>query len=521
MVAPFVLVGYVTPLHSLHDFWIRYRAFGNDYEQLPISDLPDICDLPWADFLAKFCERVQTNQCEGFIDAADFDELRAVQYLMIYDNFYIQLHHEGALRGTGLDGADDKLLKFLVQSMFNDFNSFDTRSQDQLLKLRQKLLRYVIGHVVLYPFIISFFLVKLLVKNVAQLRSNPAEFLAREWGGNSRWVFRLYNEVDHITAARLAEGLTIANGALAKASQPPEMYRLVQRLSSTIVLGVLLLSFINSYLLTMAAVGGRTLFWWLSAGLIGYSATSRESPARREYNHLSDLDRLTRALHYDRPEWYRSASRFTEIITWDFLHTRMYGLVAAVARTLLMPLLLLQVYTDQSLPRLIEFMDRHSTVVDGVGAMAAPASFGVELVNSTEHTSAAPAAAAAAQGDLATEALSGQPSFEYKRERSLASFAAIYEQWFARNRDAVASAIVSVPTLNNGATGGQQASAAAAMHAAATFTTAHDREQIMVSQVDSSWILLRREFVTMPSERSFIPSGGYGSVDRDMQPPHS
>ncbi len=501
MVAPFALVGYITPLHSLYDFWHRYRAFGEDYEQISISDLPDVCDMPWSEFLMKFCERVKTNKIEGILCSEDFDELRAVQYLMIYDNFYIQLHHREAQRDTGLDGADDNLVQFLVEGMFDEFNSFDSDKQDQLIKLRRKLLLYIVAHVALYPFIISFFIVKVLVKNVAQLRSNPTEYFSREWVGTAKWVFRLYNEVEHITAARLHEGREIANSTLKKSAQPPEVFRFIQRLSSTIVLGVVVLSFINSYLLTSGVVAGRTLFWWLSAGLVGYSTTSGESPARREYNHLGDLARLTHVLHYDRPEWYGSASRFTHLLKWDLLHTRLYVLASAIIRTLLMPLILVRVYTDQSLPRLIEFMSRHSVRVKGVGAMAEPASFDAERNNS--------------ESSAAVDAMEDQSimSFEFKKERSMASFAAVYEKWHERNSETIR--LVSPPDVQGREVSSDGRTSSLPRPGPSQFATAHDREQLLVSHVDDSWILHRREFVV--SDRTFIPAGGYGGFGREMQ----
>lgn len=513
MVAPFANVGYISPVHSLLDFWHRYRAFGEDYEQIAMTDLPEVEDLPWSEFLARFCERVQTGKVEGILQAEQFDELRAVQYLMIYDNFYIQLHHREALRDTGLDGADDNLLQFLVPCMFDEFNSFDTNTQDQLIKMRQKLLLYLVGHLVLYPFIISFFVVKVLVKNVAQLRSNPGEYFEREWAGTAKWVFRLYNEVEHISSARLHEGRAIAKEALKKAAQPPEVYRFLQRLASTVVLGVVVLALLNTYLLTNGVVAGRTLFWWLSVALVGYSATSGEVPARREYTHLDDLARLTHVLHFDRPEWYGSASRFLRLLQWDFLHTRLYALTAAIARTLWMPLILLRVYTDQSLPRLIEFMARHSVRVEGIGAIAEPASFGVQRY---------PSDSSAAVDALEEQGL----SFEFKKERSLASFAAVYELWYARHCDGIQ--LMGPPDdgreegPEHGPRGAPTAagSRAAAPRVSPAHPTAHDRERLFVSHVDDSWILHRREFVTA-SERSFIPSGGYGGVTggggREMQ----
>ena len=496
MVSPFANVGYISPYHSLIDFWRRHRAEGNDYETLPMTDQPDVCDMPWGVFLSKFCEQVQAGKIEGILNGEHFDELRAVQYLMIYDNIYIQLHHREAFRDTGLDGADDNLVQFLVEGMFDEFNSFDTDKQDMLMKLRRKLLTYIVAHILLYPFIISFFIVKVLVKNAAQLRSNPAEYFSREWAPNAKWVFRLYNEVEHICGARLQEGRDIAKEALKKSSQVPEFYRFVQRVSSTVVLGVLMLSFLNSHLLTSGMVGGRTLFWWLSAGLIGYSTTSAESPARREYDHVDDLTKLTHVLHFDRPEWYGSAARFMNLLKWDYLHTRLYVLVVAIAKTLWMPFILLRIYTDQSLPRLIEFMGRHSTRVEGVGSMAEPASFGIQR----EGSDSIGAAGTSPLGP----ATDGR-SFEFKKERSVASFAAVYEGWYERHREEISV----IGQASEGADDSVNPAATLKHH------TAHDRERLFVSHVDDSWTVYRNEFVST-SERQFVPGGAYGGFDREM-----
>lgn len=533
--------GFITPFHSLTSFWYQYRegyaavrleavgttsAAGVDPTRMSAGDNDEgadgegtasssssllLADHSWNSFLHKLCEVVRRDRTLGIVDKRSFDELRAIQILMVYDNFLISMHHHRVFQGCALQYVDDSILKFLLASLFDDYNAFDP-GRDQHEVIQKKLFWYLVAYWSLYPFLISFFLVKLIVRNVALMKTKPSEYAERQWSPEAVWRFRLLNEVVHVVAERCREAQALATEMSQRVQRPSEGFRFLERIASTVVLTVILMSAVNTSTLTNGFAWGRSLVWWLSTAVIIHSVVHRPDPSssggranaahRCEYFHEADLTKLIHLLHYDEPEWFTSASRWATTLQWDYFHSRAYLLLAAVGRTLFMPLILLRVYFDDSLPRMISFLQQRSSRVNGVGTMAVDADFRMEGAENVtprgERNRAADAASAAfwlsgggaggaahanrqyhrggeddddAMGDedevemqnmahptttttttVPAAAVADDPTtttmmtmmLEMKKVKSIASFAAVYPQW---RRKAVADDSLGIATF--------------------------------------------------------------------------
>jgi len=434
-------------------------------------------DLPWNEFLERFVMYVRTNGARsGILNPENFDELRAMQLLMWYDNFHILTRHEKTFEGTFLRFASDDLVQILIESLFDEFNTFNA-SDDQITKVESTLKRYLILHTVLYPFMITYFIAKLFVKNVAVVKSKPTDYFAREWTPASLWKFRLYNEVEHLARARYAAGSELTRTMLAKSKTRSESDRFAQRLAATVIFIVVVLTVLNSFLITEGVVGGRTLLWWMTGALFVYSATAEETPREREYHHLKDLKKLTHHLHYDEDVWESSSRSFSGSIKWTHFHLRLYINLVAVLSAIFAPIILLRIYCDQSVPVLIQTLNDRSHSVSGVGCFAAPSVFAPTNLPDTPRDVRLPAAES--------------HSFEFKRERSIASFAAVYEVWGKKNA-AQLGIPLTVKVLQTDSSGTNIAREISVYDAG----TAHDREALYVALKDNEWATIQREFTS-------------------------
>lgn len=407
-----------TPLHTLMQIWFQYRAGLEGHEQLPLDgDIPFLGDLSWSAFLRIFCTVVEGNR--STLRIQNFDELRAVQALMVYDNYFIALHqnflHPELSRGLGgpaIRLIDPPLLKFLIQSLFNDSNSLDV-SCDQHKALRDKLFYYLVAYCLFYPLLVSHAVVKILVKNVAALRTKPTDYMERQWTQKAWLTFRLFNEVPHVAEERLVQAQRVGRDIFMHASRRNAIARFLERVTGTLIVVIMMFSIVNPAVLLGGVAAGRSMVWWLSTSFLVYGAVYSAEPSLREYHHDEDVDRLIHLLHYERAEWRLSGKRCVAALEWDYFHSRIYLIATALGRGLVMPLILLKLYFDESVPLLIEFIQNNSSRVDGVGCLAASADFRDNYFNETPR--------GRPQGN--------EDEARFKREKSIASFASLYPHW--------------------------------------------------------------------------------------------
>jgi autophagy-related protein 9 len=424
-----------SPLHTLRDIWFRYRASASGHEELPLGDnIPLLSDLSWSEFLHLFCSVIQKERSLAIHRQQRFDELRAIQALMVYDNYFIALHQKllhpestHGFSGPAISLIDQSILRFLIQSLFDSSNCLDV-AVDQRRAIGEKLFKYLIAYWAFYPFFVSHALVKMVVKNVAAFRARPSEFLDRQWTEKSWWAFRLFNEVPHVTDERLVAAQTLANDMLGRIRRPSPISKFVERLAATIIVAILFLSFMNPAVLMGGVVSHRSLVWWLSTWFLVFTAFHVSELPLREYNHKKDLLKLCHLIHYEAPEWRVSGSRWASSAQWDYFQSRWYVLGAALAKTLLMPLILLKLYFDESIPLLVEVIQEHSSRVDGIGSIASDADFS-HNPNLAPHPHPLRLCRAGASSNDAP-AFGGDQT--YKHEKSIASFASVYPRWRRR-----------------------------------------------------------------------------------------
>ncbi|KAG8346816.1 putative Autophagy protein Apg9 [Trypanosoma vivax] len=402
--------GYKTPFHRFVHVWRRMRAGFKGHEEGPLqSELPFVGNMGWGEFLETVCARIRQDRSFGTLLHHEFDSLRAIQALMVYDNYLITLHHHKVVEKGSLKYLDDALLKFLISGMFDEFNTLNS-GKAQVRSLRWKVAGLFILSLLLYPFIISLLVVRVLVKNAAAMRTDWGGFMNKDWNNRARWTFRLYNEVPHILSARIVQGRQISTAMAERLRPSSSSRRFACRTSSAIVLVTVGLSLMNTSLLVSGSVFGVPLVWWLTLSLAAFSVFNDSTPVQREYSYNFDLERLIEQLHYRQREWFYSGEAFYHALTHDFLKSRISLIMGDVACTLFMPLILLKLLLDNSLRELVDCIYAESVRVDGLGTVVRQAAFDFHGISSANDRSA-------------------YDSFSEKCVMSIASFSSVYTVW--------------------------------------------------------------------------------------------
>ncbi|ORC91620.1 putative proteasome regulatory non-ATPase subunit [Trypanosoma theileri] len=481
MLKPIVDGGYLTPLHRLVHLWRVMRARSEGHEEVHLTgDLPFIGNMSWGNFLDTVCAEIQRDRNFGVVAHREFDSLRAVQALMVYDNYFITLYQHGILDHKTLKYADERLLKILLCGMFDEFNTLDS-GKDQISLVQRQVLKYFVFYTLLYPFVVTLFLLRVLVKNAAMMRSDWGNYISRDWNNRARCTFRLYNEVPHILSARISAGRQTAIHMVERLQPYSPGTRFIRRTSSAIVFVTVFLSLLNTSLLVSGSVAGISLIWWLSIALIAFSICSGDPPVHREYNYVSDLNKLIDELHYSQENWLFSGDSFYHAITWDFLRSRFSLILGDIIRTLLMPFILIGILYDGSIPAFVDCINHCSVRVDGLGSVARDSVFDYQ--------------------DQSEEELSPGKHFNDKCAKSIASFCSVYAGWAKRCMLAAAPTIEDsgaastsnalsqfVLDLHERVGGRAAPSLVSESQAPAVrweLTDAHERERLFVSHVMS------------------------------------
>ncbi|KPA73501.1 hypothetical protein ABB37_09817 [Leptomonas pyrrhocoris] len=447
--------GFLTPLHRWRYHWQRGLNGRDGHESigLRVGNSIALSTAGWGDFLEAICAAVGRSGSVKFgAPGEPLDPLRAVQALMQLENYLIAFHEGDAFRGTALRYVSSSVLTMLLASMFDAFRTVESRHK-AMWAVRSTMVLYAVLYGAGYPFFCLYAVLKVLVKNAAQVKVNYWALSQRTWTSAAAWRFRLYNEVEHLHASRLRAGAEVAESMVARLRISNSVSRLVRRVCGTCVLVTALLTFLNPGLLIGGFIGGLTLVWWLTLTLTLYACVPEVDPREREYAYAADLEKLVSHLHFDTREWFESADIFYEHLTKHFFKNRLQTVLTSLIENLALPALLLYALYDGSVEALVEFVVQHSTTVDGIGSIAVGSDWtSSSLTGSTEggeegerELSDTDGATRSAHGKdsassatllgAATAPTGTAHSRARKVQQSVASFAAVYSGWNLRHID--------------------------------------------------------------------------------------
>ncbi|WCJ38375.1 Autophagy-related protein 9 [Euphorbia peplus] len=401
-----IIVGYLA-LFSI--YWVfcflRFFAQLRDllgirhfyYNSLHVAD-SEIHTIPWATILEKVV-RLQSSQ--QLCVVKDLSAHDVVMRLMRKENYLIGMLNKGVLafpisawipgigptvkygsNGTHYRLTLTKTLEWtlnwcILQSMFdrNFCIRRDFISNPETLKKRLM----VVGLVMLLvsPFLVIFMLVYLFLRHAEQFYNHPSTASSRRWSNLSRWIFREYNEVDHLFKHRMSGSIINASEYLKQFPSPiiSIIAKFISFVSGGFAAIMIIIAFLEESLLE-GHIFGRNLFWY--AAVFGtITAISRAAVA----DELIVLDpdgamsMVVQHTHYMPKRWRGKENTETVRLEFEtlFQYTGMM-LLEEMASIFLTPLLLLFV-VPQRVDGILQFIADFTMNIEGVGHVCSFSAF--------------------------------------------------------------------------------------------------------------------------------------------------
>lgn len=408
------------------------------YDSLHVTD-NELQTIPWATILEKV---VQLQNSQQLCIVKHLSAHDILMRLMRKENYLIGMLNKGVLAfpisiwvpgagpavkvGTGLVQHRLILTKTLewtlnwciLQSMFD--RNFCVRrdfiSTPKTLKRRLMLVGLVM--LLLSPFLVIFMLVYLFLRHAEQFYNHPSTASSRRWSNLSKWIFREYNEVDHLFKHRINSSIIHASDYLRQFPSPiiSIIAKFISFVSGGFAAVLLIIAFLEESLLE-GHIFGRNLFWY--AAIFGtITAISRAAIA----DELLVLDpegtmaMVVQHTHYMPKRWRGKEN--TEVVRLEFATLFQYTgmmLLEEMASIFLTPYLLLFV-VPKRVDDILQFIADFTVHVEGVGHVCSFSVFDFQNHGNTNYGSPdnVPRTKRSSQG---------------KMEKSFLSFQSNYPSW--------------------------------------------------------------------------------------------
>ncbi|XP_045803752.1 autophagy-related protein 9-like [Trifolium pratense] len=408
------------------------------YDSLHVTD-NEIQTMPWATIVDKVVLVQSTRKLCVLKHLSAHD---IVMRLMRKENYLIGMINKGVLAfpisqwfpGVGPivqsspDGAQNRLVLTktlewtlnwcILQSMFD--RNFRVR-RDFVLNpktLQTRLMVVGFAMLLLSPFLVIFMLAYLFLRHAEQFYNHPSTASSRRWSNLSRWIFREFNEVDHLFRHRINNSVLHASDYLKQFPSPiiSIIAKFISFVSGGFAAILIIIAFLEESLLE-GHIFGRNLFWY--AAVFGtITAISRAAIA----NELLVLDpegaisMVVQHTHYMPKRW--RGKEFTEVVRVEFETLFQYTgmmLLEDMASIFLTPYLLLFI-VPKRVDDILQYIADFTVNVEGVGHVCSFSTFDFQEHGNTHYGSpySAPRNRRSSQG---------------KMEKSLLSFQSSYPSW--------------------------------------------------------------------------------------------
>ncbi|KAG2308689.1 hypothetical protein Bca52824_028437 [Brassica carinata] len=129
--------------------------------------------------------------------------------------------------------------------------------------LKKRLFVVGLAMLLLSPFLVIFVLVYLFLRHAEQFYNHPSTASSRRWSNLSRWLFREFNEVDHLFKHRINSSAEHASQYLNQFPSPiiSIVAKFVSFVSGGFAAVLIIIAFLEESLLE-GHIFGRNLFWY-------------------------------------------------------------------------------------------------------------------------------------------------------------------------------------------------------------------------------------------------------------------
>ncbi|CAN8247598.1 unnamed protein product [Cochlearia groenlandica] len=442
-----IIVGYLV-LFSV--YWIfcflRFFAQLKDtldfrhfyYNNLHITD-KEILTMPWATVLEKV---VQLQSSQSLCVVKDLSAHDIVMRLMRKENYLIGMLNKGLLSfpishwipgaGPVVKSAPDgtqyhlvltKTLEWtlnwcILQSMFD--TNFRVRRDfvSNPTTLRKRLFVVGIAMLLLSPFLVIFMLVYLFLRHAEQFYNNPSTASSRRWSNLSKWLFREFNEVDHLFKHRINSSVVHASEYLNQFPSPiiSIVAKFVSFVSGGFAAVLIIIGFLEESLLE-GHILGRNLFWY--AAVFGAITALSRAAISDEVLVLDPVGTMTAVVqhtHYMPKRWRGKENKDDVRLELEtlFQYTGMM-LLEEIASIFITPFLLMFI-VPKRVDDILQFIKDFTVDIEGVGNVCSFSAFDFEKHGNTKYGSPC-------------NASHEERSSQGKMEKSFLSFQSSYPSW--------------------------------------------------------------------------------------------
>ncbi|KAL5994560.1 autophagy protein atg9 [Asimina triloba] len=295
------------------------------YNSLNVTDC-EIQTMPWAVILEKV---VQIQRFQQLCVVKDLSAHEVVMRIMRKENYLIGMLNKGFLAfpiPQWLPGAGPavnpkasgqkhhliltKTLEWtlnwcILQSMFD--RNFCVRRDfiSNPNALKKRLMAVGFGMLLISPFLVIFMLVYLFLRHAEQFYNHPSIASSRRWSNLSKWVFREFNEVDHLFRHRIDSSVVHAADYLKQFPSP--IINLIAKFISFVSGGfaaiLIIIAFLEESLLE-GHIFGRQLFWY--AAVFGTVTAISRAVITNEFQVLDQegaMSLVVQHTHYMPKRW--------------------------------------------------------------------------------------------------------------------------------------------------------------------------------------------------------------------------
>ncbi|KAI3905167.1 hypothetical protein MKX01_017413 [Papaver californicum] len=411
------------------------------YNSLHVTDR-EVQTMPWATILEKV---VQIQRSEQLCVVKDLSAHDIIMRIMRKENYLIGMLNKGILAfpifqwvpgsGPAVSSAESgipgrknclmltKTLEWtfnwcILQSMFDRNFLLQSDFISNPSSLRRRLMVIGIAMLLLSPFNIIFMLVFHFLRHAEQFYNHPTIASSRRWSNLSRWIFREFNEVDHLFKHRINSSVIYADDYLKQFPSPiiSIVAKFVSFVSGGFTAILIIIAILDESLLE-GHIYGRNLLWY--AAVFGtVTAISRAAIVEdlQVHNPEGAMSLVVQHTHHMPKRWRGKEN--SDVVRTEFETLFQYTgmmLLEEMASIFLTPYLLIFV-VPQRVEDILQFISSFTVDVEGVGHVCSLSVFDFERHGNSNY-------------DAPYNTPQTQRSSQGKLEKSFLSFHSSYPTW--------------------------------------------------------------------------------------------
>ncbi|KAF8394290.1 hypothetical protein HHK36_020496 [Tetracentron sinense] len=408
------------------------------YNSLHVTD-SEVQTMPWASILEKV---VQLQRSEQLCVVKDLSAHDVVMRIMRKENYLIGMLNKGVLSfpnsqwipgagpavNFGSNGRKNHLILTktlewtlnwcILQSMFD--RKFCVRGDfvSNPSSLKKRLMAVGLVMFLLSPFLVIFMLVYLFLRHAEQFYNHPSTASSRRWSNLSKWIFREFNEVDHLFKHRMNSSVVHAANYLKQFPSPiiSIISKFISFVSGGFAAILIIIAFLEESLLE-GHIYGRNLFWYAAVfGTVTALSRAAVTDELQVHDPEGAMSLVVQHTHYMPKRWRGREN--TDMVRIEFETLFQYTgmmLLEEMASIFLTPYLLLFV-VPKRVDDILQFISDFTVNVEGVGHVCSLGVFDFQTHGNKNYGSPCNASRT-------------QRSSQGKMEKSFLSFQSSYPTW--------------------------------------------------------------------------------------------